>query len=140
MTITWDWTRSLFWGWSEELLIKSCCLLCWFSLSTFYLSCSILKRSRDVKLLRSLLSDVLSFAVFLGLTNFSVWELSLVFLFWKYWLLYLEFSIISLMIVPLLQTFLHFLGIQFHRLNYWLTPCFRYLIKFVFVRFFLEHI
>ena len=104
MTITWDWTRSLFWGWSEELLIKSSCLLCWFSLSSFSLSSSILKRSRDVKLLRSLLSDVLSFAVFLGLTNFSVWELSLLFLFWKYWLLYLEFSIISLMIVPLLQT------------------------------------
>ena len=104
MTITWDWTRSLFWGWSEELLIKSSCLLCWFSLLSFSLSSSILKRSRDVKLLRSLLSDVLSFAVFLGLTNFSVWELSLLFLFWKYWLLYLEFSIISLMIVPLLQT------------------------------------
>ena len=104
MTITWDWTRSLFWGWFEELLIKSSCLLCWFSLSSFSLSSSILKRSRDVKLLRSLLSDVLSFAVFLGLTNFSVWELSLLFLFWKYWLLYLEFSIISLMIVPLLQT------------------------------------
>ena len=104
MTITWDWTRSLFWGWSEELLIKSSCLLYWFSLSPFSLSSSILKRSRDVKLLRSLLSDVLSFAVFLGLTNFSVWELSLLFLFWKYWLLRLEFSIISLMIVPLLQT------------------------------------
>ena len=104
MTFTWDWTRSLFWGWSEELLIKSSCLLCWFSLSSFSLSSSILKGSRDLKLLRSLLSDDLSFAVFLGLTNFSVWELSLVFLFWKYWLLYLEFSIISLMIVPLLQT------------------------------------
>ena len=104
MTVTWDWTRSLFWGWSEELLIKSSCLLYWFSLSPFSLSSSILKRSRDVKLLRSLLSDVLSFAVFLGLTNFSVWELSLLFLFWKYWLLRLEFSIISLMIVPLLQT------------------------------------
>ena len=64
-TITWDWTRSLFWGWPAEWLIEFSCLLCWFSLSFISLSSSILKRLRDAKLLRSLLSDVLSFAVFL---------------------------------------------------------------------------
>ena len=138
MTITWDWTRSLFWGWSEELLIKSSCLLCWFSLSSFSLSSSILKRSRDVKLLRSLLSDDLSFAVFLGLTNFSVWELSLLFLFWKYWLLYLEFSIISLMIVPLLQT--SFFRNSISSIKLLINALFSLFDKIVFVRFFLEHI
>ena len=60
-----DWTRSLFWGWPAEWLIEFSCLLCWFSLSFISLSSSILKRLRDAKLLRSLLSDVLNFAGFL---------------------------------------------------------------------------
>ena len=42
------------------------------SLSSIYLSSSILKRLRDAKLLLSLLPNVLSFVVFLRVTNFSV--------------------------------------------------------------------
>ena len=104
LTITWEWARLPSWGWLAEWLIKISCLLCWFSLSFIYLSSSTLERLRDTKLLRSLLSDVLSSAVF------SVWQffhlitivIILILLFWKYFLLYFEFSIINLMIVPLL--------------------------------------
>ena len=74
------------------------------SLSSIYLSSSILKRLRDAKLLLSLLPNVLSFVVFLRVTNFSVWLLSLPFLFWKYSLLYFEFSISFWIFVPLLQS------------------------------------
>ena len=69
LTITWDWTRSVSWGCPVEWLIESSCSLCWFSLSSISLSSSILKQLRDAGLLRSLLSDVLSFAVFL------VWQI-----------------------------------------------------------------
>ena len=65
LTMTCDWTRSWSWGWSTERLIKSSCSSCSFSFSSISFSSSIIKRLRDAKLLRSLLSDVLEFAVFL---------------------------------------------------------------------------
>ena len=93
LAFTWHRTRSLFWGWPVGWLIESSCSfihlfprefifrwptitffgflnrndldLCWFSLSSFSLSSSILKWLRDAKLFRSLFSNVLSFAVFL---------------------------------------------------------------------------
>ena len=99
LTVTWDWTLLLFLVWPAERLIESSCSLHWFSLPSISLSSIILKRLRDAKLLRSLLPDDLSFAIFFGVTNFLVWLLSLTLLYWKYLSLYFEFSIISLMIL-----------------------------------------
>lgn len=117
-----------------KVTVKSSCLSYWFCISFISFYSSSVKRLRDSNLLY-LYCLFLSFAISFGVTNFLIWLLPLLFLFWKYSLLHFEFSLISLMIAPFLWSSL--LRIELDQLDYWLTLCFHYLIKLAFQATFL---